>query len=45
MKLAWFMHQGDVILTGMPKGSGPIEARDMVTAEPEGSGALTNAVG
>ncbi|MCI8274135.1 MAG: hypothetical protein HFI66_00725 [Lachnospiraceae bacterium] len=37
MKLAWFMHQGDVILTGTPEGSGPTETGDMVTAEPKGT--------
>jgi 5-oxopent-3-ene-1,2,5-tricarboxylate decarboxylase/2-hydroxyhepta-2,4-diene-1,7-dioate isomerase len=35
---------GDVILSGTPAGSRPVEPGDMVTVEVEGLGALTNAI-
>ena len=35
---------GDVILTGTPKGVGPVQPGDMMTVEVEGLGVLSNPV-
>jgi 5-oxopent-3-ene-1,2,5-tricarboxylate decarboxylase/2-hydroxyhepta-2,4-diene-1,7-dioate isomerase len=38
------LHAGDVILSGTPAGSRPVEPGDEVTVEVEGLGALTNTI-
>ena len=41
---AMTLHPGDVILTGTPAGTGPLNPGDVVTVSIEGVGSLTNPV-